>query len=495
MIHEITPHHRFDLDGEPFLFAAASGALVGLDHAAVRVLARFQEHPAAELGELLTGKGTRDAVRDLAALGVLRPLGEVTSVPDALPPMPFPLQSLVLNVASKCNLACTYCYEYGEERPDPKRPDGSKPSSNMTPETAKRSVDLLLEESGGRGAVTVTYFGGETLLNFDVVRSATLHAEERARELGMQVNFSLTTNATLLTPPIVEFLVEHGFGVQVSIDGTPDDHDRHRTYASGRGSYTVVRENVDYLLKHNRAGNGRPIGARVTVTHGFRPIPETLRHLRDELGFDSVGFAPVTSGGDVDHALKESDMDRLLADFRSLADDYVQAAKDGSDLGFSNLGDLLRELHQGANKAHPCGAGLGLLGVSTDGDLHPCHRFVEGGSHSLGTLDDGIDAAKREDLLKRTHVSNKSDCASCFARPHCAGGCYHEAEMRHGDIGSANLHHCDWIRAWTALGLEVHARLTRDAPDFLARFEPRPVVRQSTPTRSTDGGTTQKVNR
>jgi radical SAM protein with 4Fe4S-binding SPASM domain len=135
------------------------------------------------------------------------------------------------------------------------------------------------------------------------------------------------------------------------------------------------------------------------------------------------------------------------------------------------LNDLLRELHQGVQKAHPCGAGLGFLGVSTEGELGLCHRFVESKSHAVGTVQQGVDEGVRTAFLERAHIDNKTDCRTCFAKPLCAGGCYHEAHVRHGDAHKPNLHACEWIRGHVDQGLKAYARIMAHNPKFFARYE------------------------
>ncbi|HMY72609.1 MAG TPA: SPASM domain-containing protein, partial [Blastocatellia bacterium] len=133
----------------------------------------------------------------------------------------------------------------------------------------------------------------------------------------------------------------------------------------------------------------------------------------------------------------------------------------------------LAELHAGISKAHPCGAGLGLLGVSPSGDIAPCHRFVDADAHKLGTIQTGIDRAQQADFLERGHINRKPECLTCWARPVCSGGCYHEAFVRYGDTGQANLHYCDWIRGWTDVCLRVYGELATRNPQFLAHFDER----------------------
>ena len=145
-----------------------------------------------------------------------------------------------------------------------------------------------------------------------------------------------------------------------------------------------------------------------------------------------------------DHGFEE-----VLAQFREMAADYRDAAMAGRHHGFSNVRETLGEIHKGASKAWPCGAGFGLLGVSTAGDVNLCHRFAGSDDHKLGTVRDGIDRDAQRAFLESHHVANKTDCATCWARPLCAGGCYHEAHTRYGTTERPNLHYCDWIRGWT----------------------------------------------
>lgn len=471
-------HRRFEADAAPYVWLAESAAVLRLDAVSDEILGAFSGTDGVDVDAWLAARAARaDAedlrttLRDLAAMGVLRPFGERPPPAPKAPPGPFPLSTLVLNVTNKCNLACTYCYEYGADRiADDAKKDGGERRSMMSPETARESIDFLLKSSEGRRELTVTFFGGETLLNFETVRAAATYAEEAVRREGRSVAFSLTTNATLLTDEVIDFLVAKKFGVNVSIDGAREDQDRHRTFKSGRGSYDEVAPRVRKLLERNR-GRGRPIGARVTLTRGSEDVRSIYSHLVDELGFDEVGFAPVTSGGDREWAFESIDYDRTLAAFGALAEDFVAAALRGGKHGFSNLGDLLREIHLGTNKAHPCGAGLGLLGVSTEGDLGLCHRFVESGEHEIGSLTAGIDEAKRSAFLERGHATSKIACDGCFARPVCAGGCYHEAYVRYGDASAPNLHACDWIRAWTDLGLRCYGRIMNGNPSYFARYE------------------------
>ena len=464
-------YHAFDADGAPYVYLVPSAGVFRLDDTSVAVLDALGERDL-EPNELVRGlsdrfpaSDLRATVEDLLNVRALRLVDRPVEAPVASPPRKrIPLTTLVMNVTSKCNLACTYCYEYGEDR----IVEASRKPRFMNEETARQSVDFMFAESGDSPMVHLTFFGGETLLNFKVLRSALAYAKDRAATLGKTVDTSLTTNATLLREEIIDWIVENDVGVTVSMDGGREQQDKFRVFNNGMGSYDIVLPNIRMLLERHRR---RPVGARVTLTKQNLDVESIYRHLRDEIGFWEVGFAPVTTSWQRDYAIQEDGFEAMLGQFQRLAQEFLQYALAGKHHGFSNVRDTLEEIHKGMSKAYPCGAGLGLMGVATDGDVALCHRFAGSDSHKIGSVTEGVDRGKQEDFLMKHHIANKTDCSTCWARPLCAGGCYHEAHTRYGSSERPNLHYCEWIRRWTDTCLQVYGTLAERRPEYLAQFD------------------------
>src|SRR5260221_3031036 len=387
--------HSFQAGGKDFVYRVPSAAVFELDDASSAVIHRLRERSmtrldlARQLSALFPEEEVQETVSELMRA---RAIGEVgvpeEPTPKLMPPENFPLTTMVLNVTNQCNLSCTYCYEYGEDKIVDT--ENGKKSKFMSEQTARESVDFMLRESGENRLAHLTFFGGETLMNFPVLKTAMRYARERAAEVGKEIDFSLTTNATLLRPEIIEFLAENRVGVTISIDGPREMQDRFRVFHNGAGSYDVVAPKIKELLRVHRS---RPIGARVTLTSDTLDITKIYRHLTEEIGFWEVGFAPVTTSPNQQYAIGELGFDRMLGQFRALAEDFVETVAANRHHGFSNVKDTLAEIHKGVSKAYPCGAGLGLLGVSTDGDVALCHRFAGSDAHKVGTVRDRVDRA------------------------------------------------------------------------------------------------------
>lgn len=396
-----------------------------------------------------------DSLTDLMALGIVAG-GRKDYAIAARPIERTPLNTLVLTLTTGCNLGCSYCYREDLTTP--------RAASVIERETAMRGIDLLLREAVDHPRVNIVFFGGEPLTRFATLRELVDYANARAAEFGKGVDFSLTTNATLLTDEIIDFFAQHRFGISVSMDGDELNHDRHRITIGGKGTYKQVAHNVKKLLA---AGIGRPVGTRVTLASGNTDVVRLYRHLHDELGFAEVGFAPVTASKDSPLGLDGDEMRAVLEAMKALGREYTAAAKRGLRHGFSNMNQMMQDLWSGTRKTLPCGAGVGLLAVGTGGGLSLCHRFTGSDFGHFGDVEAGVDRAALSAFLQQAQDLHPA-CRECRARSICAGGCYHEAYVRNGNPLSPTFAHCDFVREWLDFGVECFGDIVIANPGFFS---------------------------
>lgn len=453
--------HRVRLDGRDVLFHVPTTSLFEMDGLDRQVLGLFAEK--GRLGEADVRRHFEDD--DPGELAErIQGLLDLEIVTDGRPPSPerppiqienFPLTTIVLNVNTGCNLACSYCYKEDLDTPAKSR--------RMAFDTAVKSIELLLRESPDRDSYNIVFFGGEPLANLPLIREVVAHAEPRFVELGKRVNFTLTTNATLLTEEIVDWLDAHRFGLTVSMDGPKALHDKNRKTVGGKGSYDVVAAKARMLLQRYRS---RPVGARVTLTAGVTAVEEIFDHLKGEIGFAEVGFSPVTSGEMAVFNLSGEELETVFAGMKALGRRYREAARQGRNLGFSNMHQLMQDLYEGRSKALPCGAGVGMLAVDHEGGLNLCHRFTGSDMERYGDVERGIARERLAGFIEARADRTDKGCATCRIRNLCAGGCYHESYAHFSDPLKPAYHYCDLMRGWVDFGIEVYADLIAKAPSF-----------------------------
>ena len=372
------------------------------------------------------------------------------------PPEHRGIRNLTIHVAHTCNLACGYCYaEQGLYKGK---------ATIMKPDRAREYIDWFMEQADPEvPQLGITFFGGEPLLNFPVVKAAAEHAVKRAEELGRTVRFSITTNGTLVTPEIADFLESIRCLVTVSLDAVGKRNDRLRPFHSGRGSYDLILEKIKPLLERKLAV------CRVTVTKMNLDVVHTV-HTLLEAGFVEVGCSPVDAKNPA-YDLDGLAYAELLEGFKVLTREYVEAAVQGRKSGWTNIGNILKAIHNGHNKEYPCGAGLQMVAAAPNGQMSLCHRFVGEPDYVLGSLQDGgLDEEKRARVLDEINLKERSDCSTCWARYVCSGGCHHINFLFNGDPAKTYLTHCDWLRAWYKMGLETYAEILQRNPAFIQQF-------------------------
>lgn len=457
--------HDMQLRDRRVLLHIPSTGLFDLDPVTAAVLDFVRRVPTVHTDELLkhfacsvSETSVAGAIEDLRSLGVLRADRAVEKGGPGIRVREFPLSTLVLNVNTGCNLSCTYCYK--EDLTSPAK--GEK----LAFETARAGIELLLREGERRDRVSVVFFGGEPLTNMALIRAATEYVERRCTEEGKALDLSLTTNATMLTEELVDWFDGHRFGISISMDGPQAVHDRRRKTIGGKGTYDVVAQKTRMLLERYRS---RPVGARVTLTAGYTDVEAIHHHLKGEIGFSEVGFAPVTSNPVDTFNLEGDELRSLFASMKQLGFAYRDAALRGENIGFSNMHQLMSDLYEGRRKALPCGAGLGLLAVDHQGKLNLCHRFTGSEMPTFGNVRDGIEKESLGRFLEEAMDRSGRGCSTCRIRNLCAGGCYHESYAQFGDPHSPVYHYCDLLREWVDFGIEIYLELMERNPAFLHR--------------------------
>lgn len=446
--------------GQRFLLHVPTTAMFELDKAADSVLELFEETGVVSEQDvrgrfdgIFSPDEVCDSLADFLALGVVSADHKDFKIaPREVKHSP--ISTLVLTLTTGCNLGCTYCYR--EDLTTPGK------AAVMEEATARHAIDLLLKESTGHDRVNVVFFGGEPTTRFASIQALVPYAELEAEKMGRKVDFSLTTNASLLTDEMIAFFQTHRFGISVSMDGDEEIHDRYRITIGGKGTHKLVSKNVRRLLAGCTA---RPVGARVTLSGGNTEVARIYRHLHDELGFAEVGFAPATASNDSPLGLDGGEMRMVIDAMKALGQEYTAAAKRGFRHGFSNMNQLMQDLYSGTRKTVPCGAGIGLLAVSAEGQLALCHRFTGTSFPSFGDVNAGIAQKELSAFLTDAQHLHPA-CQGCSARSICAGGCYHESYVRHSSALSPTFSHCDFIREWLDFGIECFGEIMRANPGF-----------------------------
>lgn len=330
------------------------------------------------------------------------------------------IKSLCLNIAHDCNLRCKYCFASQGDYDTHKR-------ELMSFDVAKRAVDLLIRSTEGkRQHCEIDFFGGEPLMNFDVVKQTIEYIREQEKIHNRIFKLSLTTNGMLLDPAKVKYLTDQHISLILSLDGRPEVHNRMRPDAGGRDSYDTCARNQVYAAKHR---NGEEYYVRGTYTKYNLDFTEDVRHMAD-LGFEGLSMEPVV-GDDLSYAITDDDLPRIFDEYDRLTDFYLQRYDEGRPFIYYHF---IMDLYRGpciAKRLRGCGAGHEYMCVVPNGDIYPCHQFVGQDGYVIGNVYEGVTNDTLPALFRDMHVLNKPECCKCWAKFFCSGGC-HANNIKYG---------------------------------------------------------------
>lgn len=373
---------------------------------------------------------------------------------------------ILIMVTQTCNLACTYCYAGGGSY--------GSPTKLMPEADALRAVDLMLERAPHKRRFTITIFGGEPLLNFPLIRRIVEYCTQIGVSRGIRFDYSMTTNGTIVTDEIIEFLKGHRFTLMVSYDGPSQDV--HRPFVGGGPSDSIVRRNL-----HRLADAGVPFQLRATIIKQFakRETVEQLVQIGRSLGDKKVAMSSVSATKNAifpaneDLALEPEDGEQLQTAFREVTEKNLEAAKAGRSEGsvLDTSSYIVRALAEGrAAGLGRCGAGLGMTAASTDGNLYPCHRFVGMEEYSLGTSQSGVVPEKVRRFFETADAANKEKCDVCFARQICGGFCFYNISDGKGGFLPPDERECEHFRENIRFAITTLLRLQELPPDAAAQY-------------------------
>lgn len=427
--------HQYKLGGYNIVLDVFSGAVHAVDEVAYDAIALYKTHTKDEIkAELLKkyGEGETLSVKELdevlADIEQLKTDGKLFTE-DVYADRAFDfknrntvVKALCLHVAHTCNLNCSYCFaaqgKYHGER------------ALMSFETGKRALDFLVEHSGTRKNLEVDFFGGEPLMNFEVVKELVAYARSIEKEAGKNFRFTLTTNGVLLNDEVAEFANRECHNVVLSLDGRKEVHDRLRKTVNGAGSYDlIVPKFQDFVQKRGNRG----YYVRGTYTKYNLDFTNDIFHIAD-LGFTELSMEPVVSAPDDPYALSEADLPALYRQYEILAEEMLRRRRAGKPFTFYHY---MIDLSGGPciyKRISGCGSGTEYLAVTPWGDLYPCHQFVGDEKYRLGDIWNGVTNIAVQQEFKLCNAYARKECRDCWAKLYCSGGCAANAYHATGSV-------------------------------------------------------------
>lgn len=341
-----------------------------------------------------------------------------------------PVKAMCLNIAHDCNLRCKYCFA--------STGDFGKGRKLMTFETGKKAIDFLLEKSLDRKNLELDFFGGEPLMNFDVVKQTVEYARSREAEYGKKFRFTITTNGVLLDDDKIDFINREMSNVVLSIDGRKEVNDYMRKRVDGSGCYDKIMPAFKKLVEKR---GDKEYYVRGTFTKNNLDFSNDVFDLYNN-GFDQISVEPVVCEASADYAITEKELPAIFKEYERLAERILENEKKGKKFNFFHF---MLDLDQGPcaiKRLRGCGCGNDYVAITPDGDIYPCHQFVGIEEFKMGNIDEGTFDTNMKSYFSKTHVYTKPECKKCWAKFYCSGGCNANNYQYAGDVHNAHKLSC-----------------------------------------------------
>lgn len=424
--------HCYKNNGYNIVLDSNSGSVHAVDEVAFEVIDKYESRSKEEIIlELcakypeITADDIEEIFQDIEELKKEGKLFSEDTFKDLqidIKARPTQLKALCLHIAHDCNMCCKYCFagegEYSGDR------------SLMSFEVGKKALDFLIEKSGTRRNLEVDFFGGEPLLNFDVVKQLVAYARSIEKEKGKNFRFTLTTNGVLLDDEVMEWANKECYNVVLSLDGRKETNDRMRRTKNDKGTYDLILPKFKKMAEE-REQQGYYI--RGTYTHYNTDFASDILHLAD-MGFEQLAMEPVVTDPKMDYALQDSDIPKLKEQYDLLAKEMCKRNREGKGFTFFHY---MIDLEGGPciyKRISGCGVGTDYMAVTPWGDLYPCHQFVGDEKFLLGNVFDGVKNTDVVNEFKLCNVYSREACQDCFAKLYCSGGCSANAYHTTGKI-------------------------------------------------------------
>ena len=447
--------HKFDLNDKKIVLDINSGSVHVVDDIIYHMVDLYESKDKQEIIDLLKDRYKKEDIEE--AYGEMSSLKENDLLfSPAVDTTDFKynedgvVKALCLHVAHDCNLRCNYCFA--------SQGDFHGERVRMPLEVGKKALDFLVENSGNRRNLEVDFFGGEPLMNFDVVKDLVAYGRSIEKEHNKHFRFTITTNGVLLDEDKMKFMNENMDNVVLSLDGRKEVNDGMRPAVDGSGSFDII---VPKFLDFVKMRGDKDYYVRGTFTSKNLDFSKDVM-LMNELGFDSVSVEPVVTDPKEPYALLDEHLDTIMEEYEKLSKEFIEKHKKGKGFTFFHF---MVDLTQGPcfiKRVAGCGAGVEYLAVTPEGDLFPCHQFVGEDEFKLGTLETGVDNTKLVDKFRQANVFTKEGCSDCWAKFYCSGGCHANAYYANDDLKKPYKLECDMERKRIECAISVAANLNQE---------------------------------